>query len=57
MTDATSAGSYDDTDDSGESGESELRRARERYAPGRALFLLLLGFVLLLPLPLARSRG
>ncbi|HXS41070.1 MAG TPA: O-antigen ligase family protein [Stellaceae bacterium] len=52
MTDATSAGSYDDTDDSGESGESELRRARERYAPGRALFLLLLGFVLLLPLPL-----
>jgi O-antigen ligase len=49
MTGATGA---DSDEDSEGSGDSTLRRARERYAPGRVIFLLLLGFVLLLPLPL-----
>src|SRR5690348_4696741 len=49
MTGASDADSYEDSEGN---GESALRRARERYAPGRAIFLVLLGFVLLLPLPL-----
>ncbi|HKT19502.1 MAG TPA: O-antigen ligase family protein [Stellaceae bacterium] len=49
MTGATGADSYEDSE---HGGESALHRARERYAPGRAIFLLLLGFILLLPLPL-----
>src|SRR5690242_14419352 len=48
----TGASGADSDEDSEDSGESALRRARERHAPGRAIFLLLLGFVLLLPLPL-----
>ena len=42
-----------DLEEDGEAGNgSESRLARERNAPGRPIFLLLLGFVVLLPLPL-----